>query len=383
MPSVKTDPVVPNTRSPHALKIRVVRHSASSARVARFCTVILSTVASGCTPAPLPAPVEPQIHYAALVDARFAGRDGDMVLGQATYHTVAAALAAAPDSAPTPFVIFIRNGRYHEKLSVDKPNITLRGQSRDSTVLTFDASADALDPAGGTYGTSGSFTLRVSAPDFRAEHLTIENAFDFKANAARPESDPLKARNSQAVALHLDHGSDRAAIVDCVIIGWQDTVYANAGRAWFHDCIILGQTDFVFGAGTVVFDDCDIVSRGAGYIAAPSTPLLQRFGFVFIGSRLGRESPSVRRNTVALGRPWHPASNPNVNPSAVYIDCNLDDHILEEGWTQMGGYTADRARFFEYHDHGVGAVKNPARRLLNDAEAVRYAPNEVLAGWKP
>ncbi|CAN5305483.1 pectinesterase family protein [soil metagenome] len=343
----------------------------------------LAVGTAGCTAALPAVVVQPLAHYGAVVDARYSGHDGDVVAGNAMFRTLTSAIAAAPDSSPTPFVVFVRKGRYHEKVSVDKANITLRGEGRDSTILTFDASADARDPAGGTYGTQGSFTLRVSAPDFRAEHLTIENAFDFRANAARAESDPAKVRNTQAVALHLDHGSDRAAIVDCIILGWQDTVFANAGRAWFHDCIILGQTDFVFGAGTAVFDDCDIVSRGAGYIAAPSTPLLQRFGFVFIGSRLGRESQAVRKNTVALGRPWHPSSNPNVNPNAVYIDCNLDDHIIEEGWTQMGGFGPETARFFEYHDHGVGAVKNPARRVLSDVEAVRYAPSEVLGGWEP
>ena len=361
----------------------VLRSLAEPQRLIARLIVPLSILAGGCAAAPPPVALQPLPHYGAVVDGRFTGRDGELVAGNTTYRTLTSALAAAPDSSPTPFVVFIRHGRYHEKVSVDKANITLRGEGRDSTILTFDASADARDPAGGTYGTQGSFTLRVSAPDFRAEHLTIENAFDFKANAARPDTDPGKQKNAQAVALHLDYGSDRAAIVDCILLGWQDTVYANAGRAWFHDCIILGQTDFIFGAGTAIFDDCDIVSRGAGYITAPSTPLLQRFGFVFIGSRLGRESQAVRKHTVALGRPWHPSSNPNVNPSAVYIDCNLDDHIMEEGWTQMGGFGPEAARFFEYHDHGVGAVRNPARRLLNDAEAVRYAPSEVLAGWKP
>ena len=353
-------------------------------RCLTFCLGSSLSIGAAACAARAPAiAVQPLPHYGAVVDGHFTGRDGALVAGNTTYRTLTSALAAAPDSSPTPFVVFIRHGRYHEKVSVDKANITLRGEGRDSTILTFDASADARDPAGGTYGTQGSFTLRVSAPDFRAEHLTIENAFDFKANAARPDTDPGKQKNAQAVALHLDYGSDRAAIVDCILLGWQDTVYANAGRAWFHDCIILGQTDFIFGAGTAIFDDCDIVSRGAGYITAPSTPLLQRFGFVFIGSRLGRESQAVRKHTVALGRPWHPSSNPNVNPSAVFIDCNLVDHIIEEGWTQMGGFGPEAARFFEYHDHGVGAVRHPARRLLNDAEAVRYAPNEVLAGWKP
>jgi pectinesterase len=341
-------------------------------------------LAAGACATQSPVVVQPtRARYGAVVDARFTGRDGDRVAGEPTYRTIASALEAAPESSPAPFVILIRNGRYREKLSIDKPNITLLGESRDEAVLTFDANADTPQPDGGTYGTRASFTLRVTAPDFRAEHLTIENAFDFRTNAARAANDPAKSKNSQAVALHLDRGSDRATIVDCVLSGWQDTLYADAGRAYFHDCIILGQTDFIFGAGTAVFDDCDIVSRGAGYIAAPSTPPLQRYGFVFVGSRLGRESDAVKPNTVALGRPWHPSSNPNVNPSAVFIDCDLDDHITLEAWASMGGFGPETARFFEYHDHGVGAVKNPARRMLNDAEATRYAISEVLGGWKP
>lgn len=344
---------------------------------------LILLLASGACATQPPAVQPTHARYGAVVDARFTGRDGDRIAGAPTYRTIASALEAAPDSSPAQFVILIRNGRYREKLSVDKPNITLLGESRDGAVLTFDANADTQQPGGGTYGTRDSFTLRVTAPDFRAEHLTIENAFDFRANAARAANDPAKSKNSQAVALHLDRGSDRATIVDCVLSGWQDTLFANAGRAYFHECIILGQTDFIFGAGTAVFDDCDIVSRGAGYITAPSTPPLQRYGFVFVGSRLGRESDAVKRNTVALGRPWHPSSNPNVNPSAVFIDCNLDDHITLEAWASMGGFGPETARFFEYHDHGVGAVKNPARRTLNDAEATRYAISQVLGGWKP
>ena len=346
--------------------------------------LVLGGLLLGACAQPPPVAVQPaRARYGAVVDARFAGSDGERVAGEATYRTVARALTAAPEASTAPFVIFIKNGRYREKLTVDKPNITLRGESRDGAVLTFDAHADTPSPDGGTFGTSGSFTLRVTAPDFRAEHLTIENAFDFRANAARPANDPVKSKNAQAVALHLDRGSDRATIIDCVLSGWQDTLFANAGRAYFRECIIQGQIDFIFGAGTAVFDDCDIVSRGAGYITAPSTPPLQRYGFVFVGSRLGRASDAVKRNTVALGRPWHPSSNPNVNPSAVFIDCNLDDHITPEAWAPMGGFRPEMARFFEYRDHGVGAVKNPARRILNDAEATRYSINEVLGEWKP
>ena len=352
----------------------------------RTFLLLSALTAAGCLPQSS-TPVVPRAALPArrdaVVDIRFTGRDGARVDGTSTYHTIGAALDAAPDSSATTHVIYVRNGRYHEKLVVSKRNITLLGESRDGTVLTFDASAEARDPDGSVLGTRGSFTLRIEAPDFRAEHLTIENAFDYRANASKPANDPSKVKSTQAVAVHLDQGSDRATFVDCVFSGWQDTVYVNAGRSYFTRCIILGHTDFIFGAGIAVFDDCDIESRAAGYIAAPSTPPLQRYGLVFIGSRLGRESNAVKPNTVALARPWRPSSNPNVNPSAVYHDCNMDDHILAEGWTQMGGYGPETARFFEYRSHGVGAVKHPARRVLTDEQASHYGVQEVLGGWIP
>ena len=348
----------------------------------RLMSLVALVSAAGCGPhvPPVEAPARIAPHDA-VVDSRFPGRAGDRIDGSPTYRTITAALDAAPDASPRPHVIFIRNGRYHEKLSVDKAHITLLGESRDSTVLTYDASADTPQPGGGTYGTKGSFTLRITATDFRAEHLTVENAFDYRANAAKAATDPTKAKNSQAVALHADRGSDRAVFVDCLFSGWQDTVYANSGRSYFLNCVILGHTDFIFGGGVAVFDDCDIVSRAAGFIAAPSTPPLQRYGFVFVASRLRRESNAVKPQSVALGRPWHPSSNPDVNPSAVYIDCDMDDHISATAWASMGGYEPATARFYEYHSHGVGATKDKSRRLLSDEEASHYAVIDVLGGW--
>src|SRR5665647_1230770 len=163
-------------------------------------------------------------HYAAIVDAGFAGKDGDSIEGTPQYRSLGAALTGLAANGGPRTVIFIRNGRYREKLTIDRPRITLVGESRDGTVLTYDATADTPAPGGGTYGTRGSYTLRIVAPDFRAENLTIENSFDYAANAAKPDGDPTKLRNPQAVALMTDLGSDRAALINVRILGHQDTL---------------------------------------------------------------------------------------------------------------------------------------------------------------
>jgi pectinesterase len=336
--------------------------------------------------------------YAAIVDAKFAGKDGDSINGTPQYRSIGAALTGLTANGGLRTVIFIRNGRYHEKLTIDRPRITLIGESRDRTVLTYDAIADTPAPGGGTYGTRGSYTLRIVAPDFRAERLTIENSFDYNANSAKPDSDRTKMRNAQGVALMTDLGSDRAAFVNVRILGHQDTLFTNSGRTYFYKCEIAGNVDFIFGAGQSVFEDCDIISldRGSstnnGYVTAPSTKADTSYGFLFLRSRLRKESPGMAAATVALGRPWHPYNDVTVNGESVFIDCWMDDHVGEKGWERMSAtdslgarvwYEPEGARFFEYGTKGPGAITSPKRRQLSERDAANYTIANVLSGWLP
>jgi pectinesterase len=335
--------------------------------------------------------------WTAVVDAGFAGQDGARVAGAPTYRTLGAALARLPASGPAS--VYLRDGRYREKLVVRRPRVTLVGQSRDGVVLTWEDASGMPRAGGGTLGTFGSYTLRVAAPDFRAEHLTIENAFDYLANARKASDDPTKLQAAQAVALALDSASDRASFEDVRVTGHQDTLYPNAGRAYFHRCEIAGSVDFIFGAGVAVFDDCDVVSRDRGsptnngYVAAPSTPLRNAYGFLFVKSRLKKETPAMAPNSVVLGRPWHAGGDPQAVGSAVFVDCWMDDHVGARRWDRMrmGSDSAGNAvwaepgasRFYEYHSTGPGAVAGPRRLQLTDADAARYTVERVLDGWAP
>jgi pectinesterase len=338
------------------------------------------------------------VSYSAVVDSRYTGAEGDTVAGAPMYRSIGAALSGMSANGGVRAVIFIRKGRYREKLTVDRPRITFLGEHRDSTVITYDAAADTPSPGGGRYGTRGSYTLRIVAPDFRAENLTIENSFDYAANAAKPDSDSTKFRNPQAVALMTDLGSDRATFVNVTILGHQDTLFANSGRHYFHKCHIAGHVDFIFGAGKAVFEDCDIVSldRGSrtnnGYITAASTPAKQAYGFLFLRSRLKKQGPAMAAASVTLGRPWHPFADPDAVASVAFIDTWMDDHIGTKGWDRMSSidstgtriwYEPASARFVEYGSRGPGAAKSPTRRVLTGTEAGQITPEAVLDGWTP
>jgi len=57
------------------------------------------------------------------------------------------------------------------------------------------------------------------------------------------------------------------------LIASLNTFFANAGRHYFHRCVIAGHVDFIFGAGQVVFDDCDIVNTPAHDSRPDGAPL--------------------------------------------------------------------------------------------------------------
>jgi pectinesterase len=316
----------------------------------------------------------------------------------AVYRNLGAALDAAPATSMVPYKIYLKAGRYYEKLTVSKPNIHLIGADRERTIITFDAASDTRDVAGQPYGTRGSFTIKITAPGFRAENITFENGFDYLANLAKDSADPTRFRNPQGVAVMLDEASDRAVFRNCTIRGNQDTLFPNSGRSYFENCTISGNVDFIFGAGTAVFRQCRIVSvdRGRakdnGYVTAASTHVDQPYGFVFLDSRLEKDSPRMARGSVHLGRPWHPAADSTAVGSVAFINTWMDDHISEAGWVRMSALNAkgDRiwfepadARFFEHGSHGPGARQSAGRRQLSGGELARFAIPRIFGGWNP
>ena len=308
-----------------------------------------------------------------------------------THDSLASALADAPPG-DAPFTILLGRGRWQEKLRIERPDVLLIGEDRRQSILTSAVASGHDKPGGGTWGTYGSATLTVEASDFAVRNLTIENGFDYVANL-RPRS----IENSQAVALALGNRADRSLIVDCDLLGHQDTCYLRQGRALVRGCLIAGSVDFIFGGAAALFERCEIRSRLRpgealqGYVAAPSTPRSQRYGLVFDRCRLTREQ-GVADASAYLGRPWRAGGNTELLGQAAYLRCWMGAHIHPEGWTWMGykgpgGYPmrleAGDARFVEHANYGPGAQRTSSRPQLSVAEAAQYDRERILEGWNP
>jgi pectinesterase len=328
--------------------------------------------------------------------------DGKPKKGVRGYRTLSEAIDAAPSGGTKAWRILVPRGEWRERVVVTKPNIHLIGEDRSASRLVSNASRKDRRP-----GEPATATLLVRASGFEAANMTIANDFDYVGNMpAEVAFDRTGASGAQAQAIMLDTGSDRAVFDRVDITGYQDTLWAEVGRALFRQCLISGCVDFIYGASRSLFDRCTIVSRLRpgkdfnGFIAAPDTDVHQPFGLVFIGCRLEKEH-GVAPATVALGRPWKHQrkfpdgeySDPDAIGQAVYIHCWMDDHIVPEGWYRMhyypkGGSMAfiepEQARFFEYASTGPGAGKPSARRrMLTAPQAADFTPDHILLGWHP
>jgi len=342
-----------------------------TARIDRRC-VLLAGVAAALSPARLAAAAP---YHAVVVK----GERRDVPAGR-RFASLGAALSAAPDGG-APYRIWLGRGDWIEQLVVATPNVALVGEDRQRTRIVFTAASGMLAPDGKRYGTFRTPTLKVVAPGFSATNLTIANDFDGIAEMRKRgerllSDDPA---GPQAVALMLADASDRVVLDRVDIHSHQDTFFPDAGRTRLRNCVVSGSYDFIFGAGTAVFEGCEIRSRlrpdpaqVTGYIAAPSTLRERAIGLLFDRCRLTRDR-GVPDGTVFLGRPWRPSKkfadgqygNPDAAGMAAYLNCWMDAHIAPAGWTEMW-YTdrvgnprhmlqPEEARFGESGSTGPGA----------------------------
>jgi pectinesterase len=251
-------------------------------------------------------------------------------------QTAVDACKAFPDQR---VIIHIKNGTYREKVKIPACNtrLSLIGESVEQTIITWDDNFNKIKR--GRNSTFYTYTLMVEADDFTMENLTVENS-----------AGPV----GQGVALHVE--GDRCVFRNCRILGNQDTLYTAGqnSRQYFRDCYIEGTTDYIFGAATVLFENCTICSKTDSYITAASTPPGKPFGYVFLHCRLKAKEGVTK---VLLGRPWRDYAR------TVFINCEMGPHILPEGWSNWSGTARDKTAFYaEYGNTGPGS--SPSGRVL-------------------
>ncbi|MEI9956525.1 MAG: pectinesterase family protein [Ferruginibacter sp.] len=286
--------------------------------------------------------------------------------GSGDYKTVQAAFDAIPANNKKPTTIFIKNGIYKEKIFLDssKNFVTIIGEDKFNTILTYDDHTGKVSPKGDSINTRSSWSCKILADNFTAKEITFQNDAGFNAG--------------QAVALESD--GDKAIFTDCRFIGFQDVLLTSSERSrqYYFNCYIEGTTDFIFGAATVWFQQCHIHSKKNSHITAASTPKEKTFGYIFNECVL---TGDTSLHAASLGRPWRPYA------AVVYLHCFIGQHIKPEGWSNWNNTESYKtARYAEYKNFGasVDATKRvPWSKQLTDEEAKAYTLKNVFGDWNP
>ena len=316
--------------------------------------------------------------------------------GSGDYLTLQAAIDNAPEGRGTPYLIFVKNGRYKEHIDIPalKTFLHIIGQDRDKTVI-YD---DRLCGGDNAYSVDPGATVVVKAADTFFENITLENSYGHEKQAG-----------PQALALNTQ--ADRIALNNVALLSYQDTwitASSQKNRHFIKNSLIEGAVDFIYNGGDVYLDGdtLEINRTSGGYIVAPRHTADTKWGYVFMNNiiRPGKNfktGKTLNVTDVWLGRPWHDS------PKTVFINTQTFVPIPAKGWyNTMGGLpelwadynTVDadgnpldlsqRESYYYYIDRSTGnkVEKFNVKNYLTDEEAAQYTLKNVMGGednWQP
>ncbi|KAB2605141.1 pectinesterase-like [Pyrus ussuriensis x Pyrus communis] len=290
--------------------------------------------------------------------------------GTGNFTTISEAVAVAPNSSATRFVIYIKAGAYFENVEVvkKKTNLMFLGDGIGNTIVK--ASRNVVDG----WTTFRSATVAVVGDGFIAKGITFENG-----------AGPSK---HQAVALR--SGADFSAFYKCSFVGYQDTLYVHSLRQFYRECDVYGTVDFIFGNAAVVLENCNLYARKPNekqkniFTAQGREDPNQNTGISILNCKVtaGSDLIPVKSNfTTYLGRPWKEYSR------TVYLKSYIDDLVDPAGWLEWNGSFALSTLYYgEYLNRGPGSntsarVTWPGYRVINSSvEASQFTVGGFIQG---
>lgn len=299
-------------------------------------------------------------------------------------------LGATINNITRPTTVFLKKGVYRQKTEIRADDVTIVGEERETTVISYDDYARKIHSDGREYNTFRTYTLCVTGNRVKLENLTIENT----------NSDPREAGQCVALSVHgklfkaknVDLKSTQDTLFlspfpDDLVVRYRDflpqsQLYREGGNLHLFDsCRIFGTVDFIFGCAEAYFKDCEIISvfdgRDVGYVAAPAHSLAQENGFCFLNCDL--KSGGAKDGTVFLARPWRDFGK------CAFINCKTGGHVNGELFDKWNDTARDKtARFLYYNlvrdpEYSAGG-KSPDPDCKNSG-GERYAGAKLPVGW--
>ena len=224
-----------------------------------------------------------------------------------SYSTIQEAIDAIDDDSQRS-IIYVRPGVYNEKIVVDKKNVSIIGQHRDSVIIVYDecASTSTHNPYNQTGlttndlgSTVASYTMLIAADKFYGEGFTVRNSYDWINGTDNKK---------QNVALSRTAG-DSIVLNNVALEGVENVYYSkkSTGRVYMKNCRFLGGLDIITSGGTVVADSCSFNVIEGGNSLSAAFPSEYDFGIVLLNSNVVLADTTgffpARENTYVVGHP--------------------------------------------------------------------------------
>ena len=125
-------------------------------------------------------------------------------------QSIQTAIERAPEKPSEPYKILIKKGCYQEKVIIDRPNIVLVGEQRDSTVIQIAELRSKLTPIeyhGQPVG-PGAIVLQEGADDCIISGLSVYNNYGTTAEATTAHQFAVYGRATRTIIINSNIGSD-------------------------------------------------------------------------------------------------------------------------------------------------------------------------------
>lgn len=154
--------------------------------------------------------------------------------GKGDFKTITAAVKSLPMFNYRRTVIFVKNGSYNEKLKIDQDFITLKGESKEKTILHYSQLRSDWNTKKDSIGPG---VINLYGDDFILENMTVENT----QPVIGPHAFTIYGFGTRTILLNcnlLSKGGDTVSLWDY-----------KTGMYYHANCTFVGAVDFVCPRG--------------------------------------------------------------------------------------------------------------------------------------
>jgi pectinesterase len=283
--------------------------------------------------------------------------------GSGNFTTVQEALNAVPANPERNYIIFIKKGLYEEKIFIDKSQVTIIGESRDSTRIVFaELRKNWLENHPDDYG-SAVVNIKEGVTDLSIVNLTVHNNYG-----------SLYGDHDHQFAIR--GGGTRIILLNCNIIadgGDTLSLWNTADGMYYHkNCYFEGYVDFVCPRGFCLIED----SKFYGHNLSAS---------IWHDGSKNKEQKFVIINSYFDGVPAFPLGRFHRDAQFFLINCRFSKNMADKPIyfaqstpPRILQWGTDRIYFYNCHRDGTDF-----RWYSNNLDEAEGSPdvNDINANW--